>query len=77
MRVSQDVRLHATLLEPGETIRQPLDPDRFGWLQVARGALDVSGGPALSAGDGLAIAQASALELTASVPTEALLFDLG
>jgi redox-sensitive bicupin YhaK (pirin superfamily) len=77
VRVHQDVRLHATLLEPGQTIRQALDPDRFAWLQVTRGALDVSSGLALSGGDGLAVAQEPAIELTASAPTEALLFDLG
>ena len=84
--IHQDARLYTTLLQPGETVRQPLGAGRGAWVQVASGALTLEGGSAgagaggkpvrLSAGDGAAIEQVDGLTLTAITPAEVLLFDL-
>ncbi len=76
VEIHQDVSLHATLLEPGETLHATLDPTRYGWLQVVRGEIEVARTLSLRSGDGLAIAGEEALDLVAKAPVEALLFDL-
>jgi len=75
VRVHQDVSLFATLLDAGQSLRHALPPKAQAWVQVVRGELDVNG-VALSAGDGLAIREESALELVATADCEALLFEL-
>ena len=73
--VHQDAELYATLLEPGESARHELRPGRYGWVQVARGAVTLNGKP-LAEGDGAAASDESVLTVTATVPAEVLLFDL-
>ena len=73
--VHQDVRLLAARLAPGEEIVHSLAPGRHAWLQVVRGAL-VMNGTMLAAGDGAAVSDEARLALTASAPSELLLFDL-
>ncbi|ADO72483.1 pirin family protein [Stigmatella aurantiaca] len=75
LKVHQDLRLYSTLLGQGEKARHTLAPGRHAWLQVARGAGTLNGVP-VKAGDGVAVSDESALELQASEPMEALLFDL-
>jgi redox-sensitive bicupin YhaK (pirin superfamily) len=48
---------------------------RHAWVQVARGAVRLNDNP-LAAGDGVALSEESAVELEATAPSEALLFDL-
>ena len=72
VKVHQDVRLFATVLED-ETVRHELEPGRHAWIQVARGSIQVNG-KSLEAGDGVAVSEEKAVELTGS--GEALLFDL-
>ena len=74
--IHQDVRLYSALLGPGESVTHALAPGRHAWVQVARGALKL-GEQRLSAGDGAAISDERAVTLTADVPSEVLLFDLG
>jgi redox-sensitive bicupin YhaK (pirin superfamily) len=62
-------------LEPGESARHDLKPGRYAWLQVARGAVTLNG-KALGAGDGVAVSDEPAIEVTATGPAEVLLFDL-
>ncbi len=76
MKVNQDLRLYSTVLGQGEKTEYTLAPGRHAWLQVARGAGTLNG-VALEAGDGVAISEESRLELSATEPLEALLFDLG
>jgi redox-sensitive bicupin YhaK (pirin superfamily) len=71
----QDVSLFGTLLKPGQTVEQALKPGRHAWLQVARGAVTLNGKP-LAAGDGAAISNELTLTVTATQPSELLLFDL-
>ena len=75
LRVNQDLRLFSTLLGPGEKATHTLAPGRHAWVQVARGAGTLNGVP-VKAGDGVAVSEESALELLATEPLEALLFDL-
>jgi hypothetical protein len=48
---------------------------RGAWLQIAEGALTLNG-VALQTGDGASTEEPGMLNLTATQPTEALLFDL-
>jgi len=75
--IHQDVRIHATELADRQSVRLPLAQGRSAWVQVARGRL-LCNGVALAAGDGAAIADAAAVELTGTgeSPAEALVFDL-
>jgi redox-sensitive bicupin YhaK (pirin superfamily) len=52
-----------------------LQPGRHAWIQVARGTISVNG-HRLDAGDGAAVSDETALELTASSDAEVLVFDL-
>jgi len=73
--IHQDVALFGALLNPGQTIQHALEPDRHAWLQVARGAVILNGQP-LAAGDGAAISNEPALTVSATQPSELLLFEL-
>lgn len=73
--VHQDVNLYAAILEEGREIAHQLEPDRHGWLQVARGALTLND-ERLEQGDGAAISNEQTLTLRGSEASEILLFDL-
>jgi len=75
--IRQDVRMYASLVEPGPSVELALSPGRHLWVQVLRGSLDVNG-RTLSAGDGLAASDETAFRFTASgaAPSEFLAFDL-
>ncbi|MBJ6763574.1 pirin family protein [Myxococcaceae bacterium JPH2] len=75
LSVHQDVVLSSTLLSKGEKAEYTLAPGRHAWVQIARGAGTLNG-VALKAGDGVAVSDESRLELVATEPLEALLFDL-
>lgn len=71
----QDVAVYAGKLKKGGTAQQTLSPGRFGWVQVASGAVDLNG-VGLEAGDGAEISDETALNLKARDDLEILLFDL-
>ena len=71
--IRQDVRLFAGIIE-GTATRHELRPERYAWIQIARGRLKVNGLP-LEAGDGAAVTGERLIELDGN--GEALLFDLG
>ena len=73
--IHQDADLWVAQLTQGESVRHDLKPGRYAWLQVARGAVSLQG-KALGAGDGAAVSDEPALEITASESSEVLLFDL-
>ena len=73
--IHQDADLWTAQLGPGESVRHDLKPGRHAWLQVARGAVCLSGMP-LGPGDGAALTDEPALEISATAPAEVLLFDL-
>ncbi len=74
--IHQDAKLFAAKLAAREAVRHAFSAGRSGWLQVARGAVRANG-QELSAGDGAAISNEAALEITGVAPqSEVLLFDL-
>lgn len=73
--VHQDVSLFASILEAGEEVKYRIDPVRYGWLQVARGEVQINGESAAQ-GDGVVIVGESELAIRASESAEVLLFDL-
>jgi hypothetical protein len=77
LAIRQDARLYAAVLPPGQSVTLSLHDGRHGWVQVARGAVDVNGSE-LVAGDGLASSDEPALEIAArgSEHAELLAFDL-
>ena len=77
LKVHQDIKLFASLLETDNSVAYELDQRRYGWIQVANGSITVNGQD-LKAGDGAAISDESRLEIkgTSDERAEFLLFDL-
>jgi len=75
VRVHQDVNLFASIIDPGQTIKHEMSSVRYGWLQVARGAVEINS-ERIEQGDGVVIVAESTLTLNATEPAEVLLFDL-
>jgi quercetin 2,3-dioxygenase len=74
--IHQNVDLYAAALAEGESVSYTFAPNRVGWLQVARGNVQLNDRN-LSAGDGVAIAQESLIALKGMVQdAEVLLFDM-
>jgi hypothetical protein len=73
--VHQDVNVFASILGPGEEVVHELDPKRYAWIQIARGAVAVNS-DSLEHGDGASISGESTLRLVGQKPAEVLLFDL-
>ncbi len=73
--IHQDVDLYAALLAPGKRLEHVFATGRIGWLQLARGSLQL-GDQTLEAGDGVAIGAGAALEIEAVEDAELLLFDM-
>ena len=72
LTIHQDVDLYTTTLRDN-SVTFDFRPNRYGWLQVARGAVTING-EELRAGDGAAIEKES--QVTIAGDGEALLFDL-
>jgi quercetin 2,3-dioxygenase len=75
LEIHTDARLYAGLLGPGDEVELPLAEGRHGWVQVARGQVQLNGKD-LSSGDGAALSDEAAVRLTASAASEVLVFDL-
>lgn len=73
--VHQDADLYATLLVEGESLAFDLLPDRHGWIQVARGQVQIDG-ETLKEGDGAGFEGGARIVLAAEADSEILLFDL-
>jgi len=74
--IHQDASLYSSILLQDQEVDQKLGVGRYGWLQVARGSVTLNGTP-LSAGDGAAIEEETALKIVGAAPeSEFLLFDL-
>lgn len=72
--IHQDVVLFDALLGEGDRVAHAFEPGRFGWLQVARGSVEING-QKLEAGDGAAISDEASVAITGR-DAEVLLFDL-
>ena len=73
--IHQDAKLYVSLLLPREQVEHKLSNGRYGWLQVAKGTVELNGKP-LQQGDGAAISEEPKLEVKAQQEAEILLFDL-
>ena len=75
--IHSDADLYAGVLAKGDEAAHAFAPGRIGWVQVARGSLEVNG-VRLEEGDGLAIADEAAITLVSrDGEAEALVFDMG
>lgn len=72
--IHQDARLYVSLLSPGQEIKHELAPGRFGWIQVAKGAIELNG-KSMNQGDG-ASTDESELLIRPKQDSDILLFDL-
>lgn len=70
-----DASIALARLEPGQTVTANLEKGRGAWVHVATGAATLNG-HALAAGDGAGIKDETAITLTATAPSQILLFDL-
>ena len=71
----RDVNLYAIVLEPGARVTHALAGGRKGWIQIARGAVELNRQP-LQAGDGVALQGNTELALTGADSAEWPLFDM-
>lgn len=75
VKIHQDARVYAALLDPNHEVSHPLASGRHVWLQVAAGCVtlnDIN----LKQGDGSAVSEESTIKIAAQEPSEVLLFDL-
>jgi len=75
LRIHQDVRVSAALLNGAETLAYPVAAGRRIYLHVARGALTANGHN-LNTGDALMYRDEPNVELAAGINAEVLLFDM-
>jgi redox-sensitive bicupin YhaK (pirin superfamily) len=76
VQVMQDAKVFVARLDAGAALPVDLPASRFGYLHVARGAVD-AGGQILRHGDALKFDAEERFEMRASEPSEVLFFDLG
>lgn len=74
--INQDADLYAAILSSGQKTSHAFAPGRGGWLQVAKGAIELADGRELTEGDGARIEDEAELAFTARTDSELLLFDL-
>ena len=75
VRIHQDAKVYASLLDEGKEVTHALADGRSAWLQVAAGSVTLNE-VALKQGDGAAVSQESSLRIAAQDSAEILLFDL-
>lgn len=73
--IHQDADIYRIRLKAGQTVVHDLEAGRGAWLQIAEGGLTLNG-VELRTGDGASTGQTGKLTITATRPTEAILFDL-
>ncbi len=75
VRINQDARVYASVLDQGQEVVHQLEPRRHAWVQVAAGTVVVND-IELNQGDGAAVSEESSLKIAAQDQSEILLFDL-
>ncbi len=76
VKINQDVRLYASILDEGENVIHGIDKGRHAWIQVVKGNVTVNG-TGLGTSDGAAISEEERLEIVSGADgSEILLFDL-
>ena len=74
--IRQNADLYTSVVKEGEALSHKFEPGRYGWLQIARGGVELPDGIMMQAGDGARIESEDTISLTALADTEILLFDL-
>lgn len=74
LRIQQDARIYAGLFDGDETATLTLDKNRYAYVHVARGSVELDG-MALEAGDGVRLRNPQSLKLAAGKDAEVLVFD--
>jgi hypothetical protein len=75
VRIHQDAKIYASVLDEGKEVVHPLANGRNAWLQVAAGSVTLND-IALNQGDGALVMGESTLRIAARDSAEVLLFDL-
>ncbi len=75
VKIHQDARVYAAVLDDGDAASHALAPGRKAYVHVARGVVQLNGS-ALSAGDGAKVSDEDELRLSGGKGAEVLLFDL-
>ena len=75
LRIQQDAAVYAGLLDGSESATLALGGDRYAYVHVARGSVELNG-TRLEAGDGVRLRDAKALTLAQGTNAEVLVFDL-
>ena len=75
VKINQDARVYASIIEPDTKLAHDLEENRSAWLQVARGSVSVNE-VEMNQGDGAAIQHEDRLIISARDRAELLLFDL-
>ena len=73
--IHQNATISASLLSPGKRVEHVLEKNRYAWVQVAKGSVELDG-QKLAAGDGAAIRGPGTLPLHGVDDAEVLVFDL-
>jgi len=75
LTIHQDIRVYSALLSSGKSIDFSATSDRYYWLQMASGELEVNGNH-LKSFDGAALSDLREIRLNATQDSEFLFFDL-
>ncbi|WP_055137241.1 pirin family protein [Pseudomonas corrugata] len=75
LEVRQDARVYAGLFDGNESATLTLAPDRYAYVHVARGSVELNGVP-LQEGDGVRVREEQVLTLSNGQDAEVLVFDL-
>ena len=76
LKINQDVSVYNSILQKDEEVSYDLAENRYAWVQVVKGALEIKG-EKLNASDGAAISKEKLLNIKATENnTEFILFDL-
>jgi len=73
--IHQDADLWLGKLQPGNQVKHVLREGRHAWVHVAEGEISLNG-KTLSGGDAAAVDEKATLELSATKPSQVLVFDL-
>ena len=76
VHINQDVKMYSSILDQGDEVSLELNENRYAWVQLISGSLDVNG-ETLKPGDGAAISEETVLNFRAlESKTEFLVLDM-
>ncbi len=75
MEIHQDADLLLGKLESGQSVKHSLGKDRHAWVHVAEGEVTINGSK-LTGGDAVALSDETSVDISASKPSQVLVFDL-